>query len=361
MDLSVGSILAPYVALAAMLLGISLLVQVLQELWKFSTSSKAIAFEKALDDFVGTWAAAHLRQNTTMAVRGPLQFRRVSKAGHVLPTEKGDLIAALEQASPTWHRLIDQVFQFESLLQQGMPGEPSPKMKELLGSLEAEVASARPATQALEVHDFLKTWGIAPTAVFDAAKARVALRHQFFTHLTPLELHYERLMQNFQYVYERRNLRQTFTWALAIALLFNLPLAGIYRRAAALPLADALALSERAQALHAEYTKLEAERARAAGGPADPTLQALQAREQRLRAAADEALQISAGRSINTDVRSLVGEMKTNIRSLSFLVGCLLTATLVSFGAPFWNDISTALYRIAKPGGARQLDQGARA
>jgi hypothetical protein len=354
LDVSVGSILAPLVALAAMLLGISLLVQVLQELWKFATSSKAIAFEKALDDFVGTWAASHLRQNTTMAVRGPLQFRRVSKAGHVLPTDKVDLIAALEQASPTWHRLIDQAFQFESLLQQGTPGEPSPRMAELLDTLEVEVASARPATQALEVHSFLNTWGIGPSGVFDAAKARVALRHQFFAHLTPLELHYERLMQNFQYVYERRNLRQTFTWALAIALVFNLPLGGVYRRAAALPLADALTLSERAQALHADYMKLEA------GNAADPALPALQVREQRLRAAADEALQISSGRSIPTDAQALLGELRTNLRSFSFLVGCLLTAILVSFGAPFWNDISAALYRIAKPGVAGQAGPGSR-
>jgi hypothetical protein len=354
MDVTVGSILAPFVAVAAMLLGISLLVQVLQELWKFSTSSKAIAFEKALDDFVGTWASAHLRQNTTMAVRGPLQFRRVSKAGHVLPIAKGDLIAALEQASPAWYRLIDQALEFEAKLQQGSPGDPSPQWTGLIDKLRTELATARPATQALEMHDFLKTWGIGPTGVFDAAKSRLALRRQFFAHLAPLENHYERLMQNYQYTYQRRNLRQTFTWALAIALLFNLPLGSIYRRAATLSLADALSLSERAQALHDEYVKLEAERP--AGSAADTNLQALQAREQVLRKAADEALEISSGRSIDTDVRSLVASLQTNIRSASFLIGCLLTAILVSFGAPFWNDISAALYRVAKPAGARQED-----
>ena len=359
MDVSIGSILAPLVALAAMLLGISLLVQVLQELWKFLTSSKATAFENALDDFVGPWAAAHLRQNATIAVRGPLQFRRVSTAGHVLPIDKGDLVAALEQTAPTWHRLIDQALQFESLMQAGTPATPSPKLRELLNRLDTEVAGVRPTTDALEMHGFLKTWGIGTADVFDGVKARVAVRHHFFAHLAPLELHYDRLMQNFQYTYERRNMRQTFTWALAIALLFNLPIAGIYRRAAALPVADALQLSERAQALHAEYTRLEADRARA-GAAVDANMQVLREREQQLRAVADEALQISSERSINTDVRLLFRALKTNLGSLSFLVGCLLTAILVSFGAPFWNDISAALYRLAKPGGARQEDQGAR-
>ena len=375
MDLTVGSILAPFVALTAMLLGISLLVQVLQELWKFSTSSKAIAFEKALTDFIGTWAPAQLRQNTAIAVRGPLQFRRVNNAGRVLPLEKTDLVAALEQASPAWHRLIDQALQFEAVLQAGTPGEASPKLTELLGSLATEVASARPGTQALEVHTFLSEWGIGATGVFDAAKARVAVRNHFFGHLAPIELHYDRLMQNFQYMYERRNLRQTFTWALALALLFNLPLGGIYRRASAMSLAEALALSEKAQALHAEYTKLEAERTAGTTNVTEGDLQALRLREQKVRELSDQALQISTG-SINTDLRILLRELRANLtgrqpasgqpglpnraaNGFSFVLGCLLTAILVSFGAPFWNDVSTALYRIAKPGGARQEDQGA--
>jgi hypothetical protein len=360
MDASVGSVLAPYVALAAMLLGISLVVQVLQEVWKFATSSKAVAFENALDDFAGTWAATQLRQNTTIAVRGPLQFRRVSTAGHVLPLARADLLSALEQASPAWHRLIDQALQFESVLQEGVPAVPSPALTRLLVTLQAEVQGARPTSQALEMHTFLATWGIREGASLDAVKARAALRQEFFAHLLPIDLHYDRLMQNFQYAYERRNLRQTFTWALALALIFNLPIAGIYRRAAALPLADALALSEKAQGLHADYLKLEAERAQ--GGNVDEVnLQALREREERLNAVANDALQIASGRTINSDVRVLFRELQLHLRSLSFLIGCLLTAILVSFGAPFWNDISTALYRIAKPAGARQQDPGARA
>jgi hypothetical protein len=360
MDASVGSVLAPYIAFAAMLLGISLAVQVLQEVWKFATSSKAVAFENALDDFVGTWAATQLRQNTTIAVRGPVQFRRVSTAGHVLPLAKTDLLAALEQAAPAWHRLIDQGLQFESVLQEGTPALPSPAFARILSSLQAEVQGARPTSQALEMETFLSTWRVRGDAPFDAVTARAALRHEFFAHLTPIEQHYDRLMQNFHYAYERRNLRQTFTWALALALIFNLPIAGIYRRAAALPLADALALSEKAQGLHADYLKLEAERAQGTNID-EAALQALRDREQRLTAVANEALQIASGRTIDSDVGVLFRDLQQHLRSISFLIGCLLTAVFVSFGAPFWNDISTALYRIAKPASARQQDPGARA
>jgi hypothetical protein len=355
MDVSAGSILAPFAALTAILLGVSLLVQVLQELWKFLTSSKAIAFENALDDFVGSWASAHLRRNAALAVRGPFQFRRVKSAGHILPVDRDDLIAALEQAAPAWHRLIDRGLQFEAEMQKGSAGAPSPRFRDLLASLDAEIAAGHPSTQALEVKAFLDKWGVDAEGGFDAAKARIGLRDRFFAHLAPIEQHYDRLMQNFQYAYERRNTRQTFTFAFGVALMFNLPLAAIYARAASMPLADALALSDRAQALHAEYTKLEAETV--PGAPPRPgEVEALKQREQKLRALADGALQISADRSIPTDLRNLGRDLLVNVRSLSFLVGCLLTAILVSFGAPFWNDLSTALYRVAKPGGASRGD-----
>jgi hypothetical protein len=359
MDVPLTSALAPFLALAAMLLGISLLVQVLQELWKFSTSSKATAFEKTLDDFLGPWATQHLRQNTAMAVRGPLQFRRVSSAGRILPADKGDLMAALEQAAPAWHRVLDSAMSFEATLQAGTPNEPSPRLRKLLDDLEHEVAGPRPTPQAQEVRKFLDTWGVSPGSIFDAVQARTALRDQFFGHLSAVEMHYDRLIQNFQYAYQRRNLRQTFTIALVVALAFNLPLGDIYRRAAAMPIAEAVALSARAQALNAELQKLSAEK------PGDTAqaeqLKQLAQREANLRRVAEEAFDISAGRSLETNVRALWASFRANLRAPAALIGCLLTAVLVSFGAPFWNDVSAALYRAAKPAAARREDQGASA
>ena len=355
-----------------MLLGISLLVQVLQELWKFATSSKAIAFEKALDDFVGTWATHHLRQDTALAVRGPFQFRRIATAGHVLPTDKTDLLASLEQAAPVWHRLFDHALAFEAWLQKGSVGEPSPRFTELVEKLQREVEGAQPSPQALEVHQFMETWGLTRGA-FDAAKARGAFRDRFFGHLARLEQHYDRLMQNFQYAYERRNLRQTFTFALLVALAFNLPLGEVYRRASTMPVSEAAVLSERAQALHAEYEQLEAEQRRLQGTTATPSAAnadraarierekaEIRERAAKLRSVADRAFELSSGRSLDTDFRSLWASLRANVTSASQLLGCLLTAVLVSFGAPFWNDVSSALYRVAKPGAARRQDAGAR-
>jgi hypothetical protein len=253
-------------------------------------------------------------------------------------------------------------------------GEPSPKFTELIEQLQREVEGAQPSPPALEVHQFLEEWGMTGGA-FDAAKARGAFRDRFFSHLARFEQHYERLMQNFQYAYERRNMRQTFTLALLLALAFNLPLGDIYRRASAMPIAEAVALSERAEALHAEYEQLEAEQRKLQGSPApvpgattasesaariERQKTAVKEREAELRSVADRAFDLSAGRSIDTDFRSLWRSLRANVSSASQLLGCLLTAVLVSFGAPFWNDISSALYRVAKPNAARRQDGGAR-
>jgi hypothetical protein len=108
------SVLTPLLAMTAWFLGLSILVQVLQELWKFITSSKARSFEKALADFIGPFVVGRLRQDPLLAVRGPLQFRRVSTAGRVLPLDAADLTASLEKSAPEWHRLIRRALAFEA-------------------------------------------------------------------------------------------------------------------------------------------------------------------------------------------------------------------------------------------------------
>ena len=92
-----STVLTPLLAMTAWFLGLSILVQVLQELWKFVTSSKARSFEKALADFLGPFIVGRLKQDPLLAVRGPLQFRRVSTAGPVLPLDAADLSKQLRR------------------------------------------------------------------------------------------------------------------------------------------------------------------------------------------------------------------------------------------------------------------------
>ena len=37
-----------------------------------------------------------------------------------------------------------------------------------------------------------------------------------------------------------------------------------------------------------------------------------------------------------------------------YLFGCVITAILICFGAPFWNDLAKSLLRIGKGGSAKE-------
>jgi hypothetical protein len=217
-----------------------------------------------------------------------------------------------------------------------------------------------------------------PTATeVDAVRLRDAFRREFFPHVQLIERHYDQFLQNFGYQYRRRNLRHTFTIGFIVAAVLNLPFEQIYVRATALGPEQAIALAERAQRLYVD----------SAAVPAGPEQAAVQ---QRLRMLAEQALAVAHSAAnvacgprdagLTTDdiaaaaaadaaahgriaacenVASVdyaldPGAVWTSIAdgrltSLRFLFGCLISAVLITFGAPFWNDVSSSLLRLARP------------
>src|SRR5918994_602831 len=187
-----NSVLTPLLAITAWFLGLSVLVQVLQELYKFLTSSKSRAFEHALADFAGPFVVSRLQQDARLTVRGPLQFRRVSIAGRVLPMNADDLATAIEKGAPEWQRLAARALDFEAALQKGRPATPSPRLSQALAGLkeqlETTASDAQSATfgDATRVARFLWDWkvlgddGRVNEAELDAARVREAFRREFF-------------------------------------------------------------------------------------------------------------------------------------------------------------------------------------
>ena len=123
------TVLTPLLAMTAWFLGLSILVQVLQEMWKFITSSKSRAFEEALSDFLGPFVIGRLRQDPLLAVRGPFQFKRVGIAGRILPLNADDLVGSLEKSAPEWQRLLKRALDFEAAVQMSGPAPPSPALR----------------------------------------------------------------------------------------------------------------------------------------------------------------------------------------------------------------------------------------
>ena len=365
-----NSVLTPLLAITAWFLGLSVLVQVLQELYKFLTSSKSRAFEHALADFAGPFVVSRLQQDERLTVRGPLQFRRVSIAGRVLPMNADDLVAAIEKAAPEWQRLVGGALDVEVALQKGKAAPPSPKLVATLGGLtqqlEAASADAQSATygDATRVARFLWDWkvlrddGRLNDADFDAVRLRDAFHLEFFPQLETIRRHYDQFLQNFGYQYRRRNVRQTFTLAFLVVALLNLPFEQVYLRATSLSPEQAVALAESAQRLYSESQRVPA------GAKASEE-------QKRLQALAREALAVANRASVTCTSRAPAGPASDapitcenaavdpgviwasmtdgRLLSLRFLFGCLISAVLISFGAPFWNDVSSSVLRAARP------------
>lgn len=386
-----STVLTPLLAMTAWFLGLSILVQVLQELWKFATSSKARSFEKALADFLGPFIVGRLKQDPLLAVRGPLQFRRVSTAGHVLPLDAADLSASLEKSAPEWQRLVRRALAFEASAQTSGPAPPTPACLDTLRALERQITDARALddrrlrAEALALGDagsvyaFLERWNVTSDTAhpkkLDAATVQLAFAREFFPQEETISRHYDQFLENFGFQYRRRNLRQTFTFAMLVAVMLNLPFEQIYLRATMVSPEEAIALAENAQKLYEQaatstdqasreqletFGKQALDIARSAANfactPRDADLETPTAEGATAAAPAGCDVALSVDYFLDPGV---VWRRMTDRQTVAprFLFGCMLTAILITFGAPFWNDLSSTLLRIARPTGARGPDR----
>jgi hypothetical protein len=283
-----------------------------------------------------------------------------------------------------------------------VPFRPSPEFSLTVSKLKSQIAEAEfleknPEHRGLasellslgdaqRVRDFLETWHLLDfhepsAAAFDASTIRQAFDRAFFPHTETITKHYDQFLKNFDYSYQRRNLRQTFLLSLLVAVVLNLPFEQIFMRATAITPEQAVALAENAQALYQQ-----------ANAPTTPANE-----QQRLRELGNQALTIAKSatnfacgpRDSGLTPQDIIATEETDITqqgtstnyvcdsavtidyffnprvlwerlydpangSPRFLFGCFLTAILITFGAPFWNDLSGALLRIARPAPAAE-------
>jgi hypothetical protein len=386
-----GSLLSTLLALAAILLGLAIAVQVVQEMWKYVTSSRDKAYATVLQDFLGPFLSRQLHRPGVLRdlqVRGPFQFLWWRPSAKLLPMDADELVAALERTTGEWFQRAYAAMRLEGSLQRGTPAPPSASWQAFMRELEA-AANAGTSAHATNIHWFLRAWP-PPDSPLDAAGLLVAFHHQFLPQARKVGDHFDQLMRNYDFHYRRRNLRQTVVIALLLALLFDLPAGKLYRHAASLSPEAAVELAQAATDLQDEIEAAGSSADSAPRPPADSatagttsdtipgrtttdstpagsqadttvdsgidtTLAALQGRLER-------ALSIAAG---NTDP---FGQMtwppvawarlkKDPWNGGQYLLQCFLTALLVCFGAPLLNDLTKALLR-ARTGGIRGVTTG---
>ena len=354
------SFLNTLLALAASFLGLAVVVQIAQELWKFLTSSKSKAYAQVLEDFLEPLkipiAWPDLLKDS--AVRGPLQFRKAGQRNKLLPLDKNQLLRHLEQAAPSWIQRGLEELTSEADLQHGQPRPPSTKLMKFLREIgDADKVSVG-FQHASNIATFLGEWEhdwkkpgddtkvgfISPPKILDANHLLTAFRKEFLRDVDLVGDRFSHLEKDFEYTYRRRNMRQSFTIALLIAVVCNLPFHRLYRMSSQLSPDEAVKLAEKTSEIYDKHIEEWDE--------ADTTADARIRDAEALAHAylADAASTVAPG-SVNyiidwTYVRNLWSDGLYAI--LRQLFGCLVTALLVSFGAPFWNDLLSLLLSAQK-------------
>lgn len=397
MQVGLTSLTSTLVGVAAMLLLLSVLVQVLQELYKSLRSARAASYTRVLQDTFGPWVARVLQRSALpqLTARTPFQFLRLQPQGILLPLDQDSLLAALERTAPGWvQRSIKQLEQ-ETRFREGGRKKASPEWKSFVEELrQAADEEAPPAGTELgesawvakQVREVLAQWGadVPDPADWNPAVLCQALRRRFLGHLDEVERDYPQVLRNFEFEYRRRNLRLSFLIAFVVALAFDQPFQEIWRSAESLSLTEATAAAERAAALYAlvapeaaeppEQSSSGAGRSSAEGAeaptateppsppePATPpptaaetgtaAAQAAEERVAELHRILDAVLkEVDSQGDVATPFASFLEEIQKGDGGhlLMYLLGCLLTAILLSFGAPFWNDLLKLLPTVQR-------------
>jgi hypothetical protein len=363
MQMPESSLLSAILSLVAMFLALAIVVQIVQEIYKFLTCSKSRAYVRALEDFIGPLANSIVKQGALPdpRVRGPFQFSGLRSSGRILPFSKKEFTAAIEQTAPAWILRMLRALELEARTQDPQTHKPSPAWLAFLDQLAAVEAGGSGFQSAEDVRRFLKEWGHRPSSgpestigvlfppkQFDAARVLPAFRARFLRDIDAIVSRFSVLIKNFAYTYQRRNMRHTFTIALLIALICNLPLDRLYQKASSLSSVEATQLAGQTLAL---YSQIQRDSITHLG---NTDLKRL------LSDAATTAGTVVAAPALSPRVNYVIDW--ATIRALwnagvwavlRFLFGCLITALLLSFGAPVWNDITSALLRVQKSTGKK--------
>jgi len=361
------SLTSTLLGLVGILLGLSILVQVIQECWKYLFSTKAAAYQRALFAFLGPWARELVRPGVVpdLQVNGPLQKWRRRPRGRLQPMDQPTLVAALERTPAPWIRRVLQALRAEAELQNGRAEILSPAFSALLEQLRATGKDSPGYSSALEVLRFLGTWSSGDAdpsrAPVDAGKVVTAFRQQFLPQITEVERSFTQLDRNFDYLYRRRNTALTFLFAISVVVALDVPIATLYRQAKGMTPEQAVTLAESARSIYDSLNRLPRPSV-----PATRQADSVRAEEyHQLSRDILESLRQSAsvgpGGTVETDfISARLSKLRRQMKDgglrwvAGYLLGSLVTALLISFGAPFWNDVAGAVLRVSK--GSRKVE-----
>lgn len=347
---------------AAFILGLSVLVQIVQESFKYLSSSKDRAYSRLLSDFLGPWAMQLKQTSFMLTVRGPFQFLRIRPQGVLLPMDRDQLEAALIKTAQPWVQKTYQLLTQEMNWQSGTEKKPSLAWCQFLEDLGKVEKGMLGYWNAYEIMQWLTQWGhtlkkdlkndrilgqIKAPPIFGAKELCNSFQERFLQHVSDAKTNFPQFDKNFDYAYRRKNLKQTIFIALVISLSFNFSAGRIWNRVQRMSAKEAASLAETYLTMSDKITK-EME-VKDSGKSQAEVMEKLEEVKTLLT---DYAKELSSVDKKSEDVSFLqlikLNEVAAGASAFSwewivswikYIFLCLLTALLIGVGAPVWNDL----------------------
>jgi hypothetical protein len=367
MNLLDNSLLTILLTLAATFLGLSIVVQVIQELYKYLRSSKGRAYQIALQDFLGPLASELFRPGVLpdVRVRGPLQLKRVRPEGMILPLKREELSKALERTAPSWIQKTLKQLEFEANNQFNKTLSQSVSWEGFLKELGKVEQGTSGYWNAFEIAEFLQEWKydwqqeklkdnpkVNRIGTFDFKESNIdakqlltAFRKKFLSHVENADENFSKLESNFEYTYSRANRRQTFIIAFLLSFIFYLPIDVLYQNAQKIDPESAIKLAETTMNIYKDKIEkpdsLNSENL-------DSLIQKNLDLAKLIMTETLKAQSSESGLEYFDDWAAFSDIFHGDFRLFLYLFYCAITSIFLTFGAPFWNDIASALLRLQK-------------
>ena len=378
------------IGVASILFATAILVQIIEEIYKYLWSSKSKAYQKVLVDHLGTYARVIIDQASlgTTGTRGPFSIGRLFSKPHLQPLNVEEMGKALVKTLPTWVQLTLEKLENEITIQGGVSRTASPQWKEFLQILGESRKGAPGSFVTEQIVKLLKDWGhsvtpidgkpeltgtITPPENFDARMIKDHVFGSMASYVKDAIGKHAAFEKNFDYTYTRRIWRHTIIISVIACLLLNLRIDHLIKYSAA---ADPESNVEYALAITHVYDSLNTRDSNQTVEKLEPALKDVyskMAQQPGLFGADSTNIGLRVWTSVGLSPNSYLtrnanlttppnsNEQVKPVQYASFVeycysfLFCCLSALLVSAGAPIWNDIVSALIGLKKQVGSKPV------
>ncbi|MBK7632748.1 MAG: hypothetical protein IPJ23_19090 [Ignavibacteriales bacterium] len=171
--------------------------------------------------------------------------------------------------------------------------------------------------------------------IIDAKQLLSEFSKKFLPHIEDAAKNFSQFERNFEYTYGRANIKLTFFIALIITIFFNLGIDVLYKNALETNPEEAIKFAETTMEYYEQHKASQ-----------DSLIQ------NKLELANQIMTETLSRESSDQSIAELIDfSAIPNMLTwdfLLYLLNCIITSIFITFGAPFWNDIASALLKIQK-------------